>query len=94
MLKLYAMEPETIRAAYYALPYNPYGSNKADYTWAFPRRWFDMQNDACVLIGSGFWELIGNEDSYQEIIETAKKLGEKYKKRIREEYLGINLLEH
>lgn len=94
MLKLHAMEPKKIESAYYALPYNPYGENKADYAWAFPQRWFDMQNDACVLIGPEFWELIGDENSYREIIETAKRLGEEYKKRIREEYLGINLLEY
>lgn len=94
MLKLHAMEPKRVESAYYALPYNPYGDKKENYVWAFPRRWFDMQNDACVLIGPEFWELIGDENSYREIIETAKRLGEEYKKRIREEYLGINLQEY
>ena len=50
-----------------------------------------MQGDACVLIGPEF--LIGGEGSYQEIIDTVKKLGEKYQKRIREEYWDINVEE-
>ena len=94
MLKLHAMEPKKIESAYFALPYNPYGIKKANYDWNFPQRWFDMQNDACVLIGPELWELVGDENSYQEIIETVQKLGEQYQRRICEEYWNVNPLEH
>ena len=36
LLKLYSMEPLQIDEAYYALPYNPYGSRQ-NYSWSFPQ---------------------------------------------------------
>lgn len=88
ILKLYAMEPRQVTAAYYALPYNPYG-NRADYSWSFPARWFDMRNDEVVLIGNEFWEKIGGGGTYQAFIEAINEIGVDYKKRIYREYLGI-----
>jgi hypothetical protein len=58
MFKLLAMNPSKVDYAFFALAYNPYGQ-KSDYNWSFPMRWFDMHNDASVLIGNEFWELIG-----------------------------------
>jgi len=54
MLKLLAMEPKQVDHAFYALVYNPYGK-KSDYKWTFPMRWFNMHEDASVLIGNEFW---------------------------------------
>ena len=53
IFKLMCMENQPVNFAYYALPYNPYGK-KENYKWAFPLRWFDMQNDEAVLIGNEF----------------------------------------
>jgi hypothetical protein len=61
ILKLYSMEPRPIDGAFYALPYNPYGTLE-DYSWGFPARWFNMQNDEVVLIGNDFWDKIGPRD--------------------------------
>lgn len=88
IFKLYAMEPCLITAAYYALPYNPYGK-KEDYNWSFPKRWFDMNNSPVVLIGDEFWDFIGGKGTYQLFIEEVNKLGKHYKARIYKEYLGI-----
>ncbi len=88
MFKLYAMQPCPITAAYYALPYNPYGKRK-DYAWSFPARWFDMKNDSVVLIGDEFWNLIGGKGTYQLFISEINKLGKNYRERIYREYLGI-----
>lgn len=88
IFKLYAMEPRLIDAAYYALPYNPYG-NRADYAWSFPARWFDMRNDEVVLIGDEFWEKIGGAGTYQAFIEAVNEIGPDYKERIYREYLGM-----
>lgn len=44
LLKFHSMEPSQIEDAYFALPYNPYGSRE-DYAWSFPGRWFDMRRD-------------------------------------------------
>jgi len=88
ILKLYAMVPPQVDNAYYALPYNPYGK-KEDYAWAFPKRWFDMNNDKVVLIGDEFWDLIGGAGTLKEIVGVATELGDAYKKRIRKEYFKM-----
>ena len=88
MLKLYSMNPVQIDGAYYALPYNPYGK-RADYTWAFPARWFDMRNDEVVLIGDEFWEKIGGTGTYKAFISAVNEIGKDYKDRIYREFLGI-----
>lgn len=88
MFKLMAMEPQKVDFSFFALAYNPYGK-KEDYNWSFPLRWFDMQNDASVLIGNEFWELIGGKGTYKNFITEINKLGLEYRERIYKEFLGI-----
>ncbi|MBI5805298.1 TdeIII family type II restriction endonuclease [candidate division TA06 bacterium] len=88
ILKLYSMSPMQIDGAFYALPYNPYGK-RSDYSWPFPARWFDMQNDEVVLIGDEFWEKIGGVGTYNAFIQAVNEIGAEYKDRIYREYLGI-----
>jgi hypothetical protein len=88
LLKLYAMDPPQVEEAYYALPYNPYGRRES-YSWSFPARWFNMKEDAVVLIGEEFWEKIGGLGTYKAFIEAVNEIGQEYKDRIYREYLGI-----
>jgi hypothetical protein len=88
MLKLLAMELKQVDHAFYALVYNPYGK-KSDYKWTFPMRWFNMHEDASVLIGNEFWDLIGGEGTYKTFITEVNKLGKEYKERIYREFLEI-----
>jgi len=88
LLKLYSMQPLQIDAAYFALPYNPYGRRK-DYAWSFPARWFNMKDDAVVLIGNEFWEMIGGLGTYQAFIAAINEIGKDYRDRIYREFLGI-----
>ncbi|WXG42216.1 MAG: TdeIII family type II restriction endonuclease [Candidatus Freyarchaeum deiterrae] len=88
ILKLYCMEPSQIDGAYYALPYNPYGTRE-NYSWSFPARWFNMQKDKVVLIGNDFWDKIGGAGTYNAFINAVNEIGVKYKIRIYREYLGI-----
>lgn len=88
LLKLYSMEPSQVDEAYYALPYNPYGSRE-NYSWSFPARWFNMKQDKVVLIGEEFWEKIGGLGTYKAFIEAVNEIGQEYKDRIYREYLGI-----
>lgn len=88
LLKLYAMDPPQVEEAYYALPYNPYG-RRENYSWSFPARWFNMKEDAVVLIGEEFWEKIGGLGTYKAFIEAVNEIGQGYKDRIYREYLGI-----
>lgn len=89
MFKLLAMDGKPVDAAFYALVYNPYGSKRSDYQWAFPKRWFDMVNDPSVLIGNDFWDFIGGKETYSHFITEINKLGKEYRRRIYEEFLGI-----
>jgi Type II restriction endonuclease, TdeIII len=89
MLKLLAMSPGQVDGAFYALPYNPYGVQKADYQWSFPKRWFDMCKDPCVLIGNEFWDFLGGAGTYAQFIQEVNLLGKTYHERIYREYLGI-----
>lgn len=89
ILKLYAMDPPQVTAAYYALPYNPYGRERTAYAWGIPGRWFNMHTDPVVLIGHEFWDALGGEGTYDAFIESVNELGGVYKERIYREYLGI-----
>ena len=89
MFKLLAMNEHPVKAAYYALPYNPYGKSREEYAWTFPARWFDMKHDESVLIGEDYWDMIGGKGTYQLFIKEINKLGATFKERIYREYLGV-----
>ena len=89
LFKLYSMEPVQVDGAYYALPYNPYGTRK-DYAWSFPARWFNMREDSVVLIGDEFWDKIGGTGTFRAFVEAVNEIGPKYRDRIYREYLGID----
>jgi len=88
LLKLYAMESPQVDEAYYALPYNPYGT-KGKYAWSYPFRWFDMKKDPVVLIGNEFWEKVGGTGTYDAFISAVNEIAPEYKSRIYREFLGI-----
>ncbi len=89
LFKLLSMESTPVDGAYYALPYNPYGPNKESYQWEFPKRWFNMCGDPCVLIGNEFWDFIGGSETYAHFVTEVNKLGKNYRQRIYREFLGI-----
>ncbi len=88
LLKLHAMTKPQVDNAYFALPYNPYGQKEA-YDWSFPNRWFNMKQDASVLIGDEFWEKIGGVGTYQAFIDAVNEISIEYKERIYREFLEI-----
>ncbi|MCD6406172.1 MAG: TdeIII family type II restriction endonuclease [Planctomycetes bacterium] len=87
MLKLYALDP-TCRV-YFALPDNPYVTRQA-YGWTHPMRWFDMRQDPCVLIGRDFWDNLGGQGTYDELLNIFREVGKTTKPRIRREVLGLD----
>lgn len=84
IFKLTAMQGR--ECAYYALPFNPFGTREA-YSHPFPRRWFDMHTDRAVLIGEEFWNQIGGEGTWGRMLEVASDVGEALRPRILNEYL-------
>jgi Type II restriction endonuclease, TdeIII len=81
MFKLLAMNPPQVDFAFYAVPYNAKET--------FLTKWFDIQEDKSVLIGDDFWNLIGGEGVYDEIMKEINLFGEVSKKRIFKEYLEV-----
>jgi len=65
---------------YLGLFYNPGGPKKEDYNWSIPSKIFDMKNDPCVLIGEDYWNLIGGKNTYNQLLETCREVGEETRK--------------
>lgn len=66
--------------AYYAMPYNPYGATKADYKWSYAKNY--MPFDDAVIIGSEFWNIVGGETAYQELLEIYLEVGNEKSKHM------------
>lgn len=60
---------------FFALPYNPTGQSQSEYTYATPFKYFDMKNDPCVLIGKDFWDFIGGEGTYENLLQIFAEAG-------------------
>ncbi|MFX0095856.1 MAG: TdeIII family type II restriction endonuclease [Candidatus Hodarchaeota archaeon] len=86
MLKLAVMEGHEDIEVYFALPYNPWESREA-YNHPFPKTYFDMVSSSIVLIGKEFWDYIGEEGTYEELLAIANEVGEELKERIIDDYL-------
>lgn len=76
---------------YFALPYNPAGEGGSYHSiHSIPYKIFDMDNDRCVLIGSRFWNRVGDDpNTYTELLSLFEEVGSIYEPIIRHDYLGI-----
>lgn len=75
--------------AYFSLPYNPDGDTNT-YSWSVPKKIFDMNNSTAVLIGSAFWNKVGNSSTtYTELLCLFDELGDEYHQRINTEFLNL-----
>lgn len=88
MLKIYAMKMDEPHEVYFALPDNPYGT-KEKYAHSHPKRFFDMADTNCVLMGKDFWNKLGGAGTYEELLGIFKEVGKITKDRIRKEFLNI-----
>lgn len=76
---------------YFALPYNPAGEG-GNYKkiHSMPYSIFDMDNDDSVLIGSEFWNKVGQDaNTYNELLSIFERVGSSYSLRIKHQYLGL-----
>ena len=86
LLKLKLNDPSC--NVFFGLYYNPYGENQSDYSWSPPKRVFDIISDPVVLIGKPFWDTLGGEGFYEEVIQLAQEVGVKTKKLIEKKFSG------
>ncbi len=85
MLRIMSAKPGC--KAFLALPYNP-DSEGQPYSWSVPKKLFQMNQCSAVLIGSSFWNMVGNNDNtYAELLEIFDEVGAVYQEKIRNEYL-------
>lgn len=68
--------------AYFGLYYNPYGENKLSYAHNPPMGIFDFRHDDVVLIGREYWDTLGGDGCYDEILNIAKEVGRKTRRMI------------
>lgn len=90
LLYLRTVDPDN--QAYFALPYNPAAEGKSymEQKHKIPARFFDMDNEDYVLIGSSLWNKIGdNKKTYKQLLEIFDEVGEITRERIRREYFGL-----
>lgn len=69
---------------YYGLYYNPYGDHKIDYAWSPPKKLFNFATDPCVLIGKEYWDTLGGEGFYEELLIIANRVGQDTRTQIAE----------
>ena len=73
MLTLKAAFPN--QEVFFALYYNPGGEKRADYNWKLPSQIFNMKTDPCVLIGKDYWDFLGGEGTYEDLLGFFTKVG-------------------
>lgn len=64
--------------AFMAFPYNPF-ITRAEYKHGFTNRIMDMAED--VLMGEEFWDYIGGNNTFKEIIDVIEEVGDEIRKR-------------
>ena len=64
---------------YFGLYYNPYGSRRCDYAFNPPKKIYDMVHDPVVLIGKDYWDCLGGEGFYEEVLGIAQDVGSQTK---------------
>ena len=88
MLRLVAGNSDN--KVFFALPYNPAGEGKLykDAGHTMPYKLFNIDADECVIMGASLWNKIGdNDNTYAELLDLFEKIGKKYKKIIKRDYL-------
>lgn len=67
--------------AWWAVPYNPYGTAAA-YAHPYPKRFFDFTND--VKLGGKFWNFAGGPGTFEQLLELYRAVGVEYTLRLDE----------
>lgn len=62
---------------FFCLYYNPYGENRSSYAHAAPANIFNFKTDPCVLIGKDYWDHLGGEGFYEDLLDVFEEVGQK-----------------
>ena len=70
---------------YLAFPYNPY--YPAPYSRFAETGMMDLNND--FLIGEGYWDFIGGDNTFTELLKTFDEVGMEYKEKLKKKFKEI-----
>lgn len=65
---------------WWGVPYNPYG--RGNYRHVYPLAFFDFEHE--VMLGEPFWEFVGGDGTYEELLRVYREVGEGFTERLRE----------
>lgn len=67
---------------YFGLFYNPGGEKRSEYDWTMPFKIFDMHKDNVVLIGKDYWNALGDNNTYSDLLAIFDRVGKETRKAI------------
>lgn len=79
MTALAIRRSESVRT-WWGVPYNPYGLGA--YRHTYPISYFDFANE--VMLGAPFWDFVGGDGTYDELLNVYREVGEAFAERLRE----------
>lgn len=79
ILTAFAIKRASDAHTWWGVPYNPYGTAKYGHT--YPTAFFDF--DCEVLLGRPFWDFVGGDDTYDELVGLYADVGNEFAGRIR-----------
>jgi hypothetical protein len=67
---------DTVPLTYFALPFNPF-IKRSRYAHSFPMIYFDIRAGKNVVIGREFWDMIGGNGTWEQLITVFQEEGDK-----------------
>jgi hypothetical protein len=80
LLTALAIRRQESTHTWWGVPYNPYG--RGEYRHVYPLSFFDFEHE--VMLGERFWEFVGGDGTYEELLEVYRHVGEDFAERLRE----------
>ena len=78
LLTALAIQREDTTRTWWGVPYNPYG--RGDYRHVYPLAFFDFEHE--VMLGEPFWEFVGGDGTYEELLQVYREVGEEFAERL------------
>jgi len=79
LMKAVAIRGSTSTFAHWGVPYDPYG--EGHYGHPYPKRFFDFAHE--VMVGRDFWDVLGGDGTYVELIDVYQDVGRSFAERLR-----------
>jgi type II restriction endonuclease TdeIII len=79
LMKAVAIRQSPRAWAWWGVPYDPYGEGA--YAHPYPGRFFDFANE--VKLGRSFWNFVGGNSTYDELLDIYSLVGETFSERLR-----------